>query len=121
MNPSLKKYNNFLLLLENPNNLEVQITKYFEEEFNELFEDILIKSDKEFMDNLLFNSKFFIEDNFSSDAMKNSTLIQIIKKKEREFYVKFKMDKEKLTKVLKYKGKDFIGNGQNFSFLKHCI
>ncbi len=121
MNPSLKKYNNFLLLLENPNNLEAQITKYFEEEFNELFEDILIKSDKEFMDNLLFNSKFVIEDNFSSDAMKNSTLIQIIKKKEREFYVKLKMDKEKLTKVLKYKGKDFIGNGQNFSFLKHCI
>ena len=43
------------------------------------------------MDNLLFNSKFMIEDNFSSDAMKNSTLIQIIKK--REFYVKLKMDK----------------------------
>ena len=40
-----------------------------------------IKSDKEFMDNLLFNSKFVIEDNFSSDAKKNSTLIQIIKKK----------------------------------------
>jgi hypothetical protein len=85
MNPSLKKYNDFLLLLEKPNNLESQVTQYFEEEFNELFEDILIKSDKEFMDNLLFNSKFVIEDNFSSDAMKNSTLIQIIKKKRENF------------------------------------
>ena len=37
------------------------------------------------MDNLLFNSKFMIEDNFSSDAMKNSTLIQMIKKKRENF------------------------------------
>ena len=121
MNPLIKKYNDFLLLLEDPRKLEIQVNKFFEEEFIELFDDILIKSDKDFIENLLFNAKFVIEDNFSSEAMNNSTLIQIIKKKEREFYVKFQNDKERLTKVLKYKGKDFIENGQNFSFLKHCI
>ena len=121
MNPLIKKYNDFLLLLEDPRKLEIQVNKFFEEEFIELFDDILIKSDKDFIENLLFNAKFVIEDNFSAEAMNNSTLIQIIKKKEREFYVKFQNDKERLTKVLKYKGKDFIENGQNFSFLKHCI
>ncbi len=121
MNAIFKKYNNFLLLLENPKNLEIQIIKYFEEEYNELFEEILIKSDKDFMDNLIFNAKFLIEDNYSSEAMKNPTLIQITKNKEREFYMKFQKDKENLKKILKYKGKDFIGNGQHFLFLKHCI
>ena len=42
MNATFKKYNNFLLLLENPKNLEIQIIKYFEEEYNELFEEILM-------------------------------------------------------------------------------
>ena len=62
MNPSIKKYNNFLSLLQTPNELEIKISKLFEEEFNELYEDILIKSDKEFLESLLFNSKFSIED-----------------------------------------------------------
>jgi hypothetical protein len=99
MNPLIKKYNDFLLLLEEPKKLEIQVNKFFDEEFNELFEDILIKSDKDFIENLLFNAKFVIEDNFSPEAMTNTTLIQIIKKKERKFYLKFKNNKEKLKKV----------------------
>ena len=88
MNPLIKKYNDFLLLLEDPRKLEIQVNKFFEEEFIELFDDILIKSDKDFIENLLFNAKFVIEDNFSAEAMNNSTLIQIIKKKRERILCK---------------------------------
>ena len=30
MNPSLKKYNDFLLLLEEPKKLEIQVNKFFD-------------------------------------------------------------------------------------------
>ncbi len=121
MNPSIKKYNNFLSLLQTPNELEIKISKLFEEEFNELYEDILIKSDKEFLESLLFNSKFSIEDHFSSEAMTNVKLILILEKVKQFYFQEFQKEKLKLTKVLKLKGEMFIENGQQFSFLKHCI
>ena len=121
MKATIEKYNTFLSLLENPNELELKISKIFEEEFNELYEDILIKPDKEFLDNLLFNTKFSIEDHFSSEAMTNVTLILILEKVKQYFFHEFQKEKQKLLKVLKLKGETFIENGQQFSFLKHCI
>ena len=121
MNPNIKKYNTFLSLLQTPNELETKISKLFEDEFNELYEDILIKTDKEFLETLLFNTKFSIEDNFSSEAMTNVTLILILEKVKQFYFQEFQKEKLKLTKVLKLKGEMFIENGQQFSFLKHCI
>ena len=118
---SLNKYDNFLNKFRNQNQIENEIFRIYEEEYNELFENILIKEESIFIQNLSKNVKLTLIELFSETVLENEKIISSINLMERHFYKNMYLyDREKLLKTLKYKGKFFIENGQNFSFLKHC-
>ncbi len=118
---SLNKYDNFLNKFRNQNQIENEIFRIYEEEYNELFENILIKEESIFIQNLSKNVKLTLIELFSESIFENEKIISSINLMERHFYKNMYLyDREKLLKTLKYKGKFFIENGQNFSFLKHC-
>ncbi len=118
---SLNKYDNFLNKFRNQNQIENEIFRIYEEEYNELFENILIKEESIFIQNLSKNVKLTLIELFSETIFENEKIISSINLMERHFYKNMYLyDREKLLKTLKYKGKFFIENGQNFSFLKHC-
>ena len=118
---SLNKYDNFLNKFRNQKQIENEIFRIYEEEYNELFENILIKEESIFIQNLSKNVKLTLIELFSETIFENEKIISSINLMERHFYKNMYLyDREKLLKTLKYKGKFFIENGQNFSFLKHC-
>ena len=118
---SLNKYDNFLNKFRNQKQIENEIFRIYEEEYNELFENILIKEESIFIQNLSKNVKLTLIELFSETVLENEKIISSINLMERHFYKNMYLyDREKLLKTLKYKGKFFIENGQNFSFLKHC-
>ena len=118
---SLNKYDNFLNKFRNQKQIENEIFRIYEEEYNELFENILIMEESIFIQNLSKNVKLTLIELFSETVLENEKIISSINLMERHFYKNMYLyDREKLLKTLKYKGKFFIENGQNFSFLKHC-
>ena len=106
---------------ENLEELESKIEKIYIEEYNENFEDILLKKEGEFLHNISENVKFFIEDKYSKEIYKIPNFINKLKSIERKLYYNmYLIDKEKIINNLKNKNIDYINNGENFFYLKHC-
>ena len=122
MSKSTNKYDTFVIKFETQKQIENEVLRIYEEEYNEIFENILIKSQSIIMDNLKKRVKSMLEDLYSPKILENEKVLIALNSIEKIIYQNYYLyDKEKLSKSLKYKGKDFIENGQNFSFLKHCI
>ena len=62
---SLNKYDNFLNKFRNQKQIENEIFRIYEEEYNELFENILIKEESIFIQNLSKNVKLTLIELFS--------------------------------------------------------
>ena len=122
MSKPTNKYDIFILKFETQKQIENEVLRIYEEEYNEIFQNILIKSQSIFMDNLQKRVKSMLEDLYSPKILENEKVSIALNSIEKIIYQNYYIyDKEKLAKILKYKGKDFIENGQNFPFLKHCI
>ena len=119
---SLDKYDSFIMKFQTQMQIEKEVLRIYEEEYDEIFENILIKSQSIFMKNLDKRIKSMLEELYTPKILENEKVLIAIKSVEKIIYQDYYLyDKEKLSKILHYKGKDFIENGQNFSFLKHCI
>ncbi len=122
MSKCTNKYDTFVIKFETQKQIENEVLRIYEEEYNEIFENILIKSQSIIMDNLKKRVKSMLEDLYSPKILENEKVLIALNSIEKIIYQNYYLyDKEQLSKSLKYKGKDFIENGQNFSFLKHCI
>ena len=122
MSKCTNKYDTFVIKFETQKQIENEVLRIYEEEYNEIFENILIKSQSIIMDNLKKRVKSMLEDLYSPKILENEKVLIALNSIEKIIYQNYYLyDKEQLSKSLKYKGKDFIENGQNFPFLKHCI
>ena len=114
------KYENFIQLSNSTKNLEEEIEKMYNNEYDDLFEDIIRKKEGDFMRSIVYNVRISIIDKYTEESFENENLKKIMKDIERNLYLdKYLVDSEKLKKTLISKGR-FIENGENFSFLKHC-
>ena len=103
---------------ENLEELESKIEKIYIEEYNENFEDILLKKEGEFLHNISENVKFFIEDKYSKEIYKIPNFINKLKSIERNLYYNmYLIDKEKIINNLKNKNIEYIKNGEKFFYL----
>ena len=122
MNSNFGKQNqtSFLQKIEeNSKEIEEEIEKIYEEEYNENFEYILLKKDSDFMKLIRENVKITLVDKYKSECLENELLLKILKEKEKNLYSNnYLIDKEKINESLLKINKE--ENNQKFSFLKHC-
>ena len=116
-----KKKDDFLLKLNNTNEIEEEINKIYIDEYNENFEEILLKKDSDFMRYIRESVKISLEEKYPIEAFDNEIFQKIIKTTEKNIYLRnYLIDKENLINTLKVKNKGYIENGQLFFSLKHC-
>ena len=115
------KYENYLQLSKSTINLEEEIKKMYNDEYEELFEDIIRKKEGEFMKSIFDNIRISIIDKFTEEDFEDETLTKKMKEIEKNLYLQqYLIDYEIFKKNLISKGRDYIENGQEFNFLKHC-
>ena len=116
-----KEKEDFIKKLNNIKELEDEISQIFNDEYNENFEEILLKKDSDFMRYISDSVKIILDEKYPNDAFENEIFQKIFKSTERNLYIKnYLIDKENLINTLKIKNKQYIENGQIFSSLKHC-
>ena len=103
MNSNFGKQNqtSFLQKIEeNSKEIEEEIEKIYEEEYNENFEYILLKKDSDFMKLIRENVKITLVDKYKSECLENELLLKILKEKEKNLYSNnYLIDKEKINKL----------------------
>ena len=107
--------------LVNIEDLEEKIKKIYIEEYNENFENILLKKEADFLLNISENVKITLEEKYSKEIYKITNFIDKLKSIEKNLYYNMYLkDKEIIINNLKNRNIDYIENGEKFNFLKHC-
>ncbi len=68
------KYENYLQLSKSTINLEGEIKKMYNDEYEDIFEDIIRKKEGEFMKLIIDNIRISIIDKFTEEAFEDETL-----------------------------------------------
>ena len=99
MSKPTNKYDIFILKFETQKQIENEVLRIYEEEYNEIFQNILIKSQSIFMDNLQKRVKSMLEDLYSPKILENEKVSIALNSIEKIIYQNYyTYDKEKLAK-----------------------
>ena len=114
----LNKYENLVSKLTNIEQLTNEINSLYSDEYEELFEKILITKEDEFMRELSLHVKSIIQDNYSKKAFENFKFCSLLKQIESNFYDNtYKTDKKRILKPITDDSPEEQGS---FLFRKHC-
>ena len=80
------KYENFIELSNSSKNLEEEIEKMYNNEYDDLFEDIIRKKEGDFMRSIVYNVRISIIDKYTEESLENENLRKIRKDIERNLY-----------------------------------
>ena len=121
------RYKEFLFRLKKYELLKEEISHMYEEEYQELFENILLENKEIFLENLHLHIKLLLKDKFTSQCLDHTELISILEKYEKKYNIIYSEDiktihacLEKENIFLNNKNNKYIEKGENFNFLKHC-
>ena len=121
------RYKEFLFRLKKYELLKEEISHMYEEEYQELFENILLENKEIFLENLHSHIKLLLKDKFTSQCLDHTELISILEKYEKKYNIIYSEDiktinscLEKENILLNNKNNKYIEKGENFNFLKHC-
>ena len=121
------RYKEFLFRLKKYELLKEEISHMYEEEYQELFENILLENKEIFLENLHLHIKLLLKDKFTSQCLDHTELISILEKYEKKYNIIYSEDiktinscLEKENILLNNKNNKYIEKGENFNFLKHC-
>ena len=81
------KYENFIELSNSSKNLEEEIEKMYNNEYDDLFEDIIRKKEGDFMRSIVYNVRISIIDKYTEESFENENLKKIMKDIERNLYL----------------------------------
>ena len=65
------KYENFIQLSKSSKNLEEEIEKMYNNEYDDLFEDIIRKKEGDFMRSIVYNVRISIIDKYTEESFEN--------------------------------------------------
>ena len=127
----LDKYQQLLVKLKTPSQIKTELKTLYQTEYEENFETILIKPEKEFLSTISLYIKSSIIDQYSQKAFENFTFTSLFKSIESSFTKQtYSPDKQLLLKWLtdnnlhitpsSSSSKSTTMLNTNFPFLKHC-
>ena len=120
------RYKEFLFRLKKYEIFKEEISHMYEEEYQELFENILLIKKEKFLQNLHSHIKLLLEDKYTSHCLDHTELITIIEKLEKKYNLIYSEDIKLINTCLEKENISFnnknkyIEKGENFIFLKHC-
>ena len=120
------RYKEFLHRLKKYEQFKEEISHIFDEEYQELFENILLTKKENFLKTFYFHIKLLLKDKYTSHCLEHAELISLMDKYEKKYNLIFSEDMKIINNclskdniILNNKNK-YIENGENFIFLKHC-
>ena len=117
------RYKEFIIRYKKSEQFREDIYRTYEEEYQELFENILLQKQDEFLSNLFNHIKLLLTDKYSSRCFDHPELINLLdkfEKKYQEIYLEdMKIISNWISTNLQNK-KNYIEKGEKFIFLKHC-
>ena len=120
------RYKEFLFKLKKYELFKEEISHMYEEEYQELFENILLIKKEKFLQNLHSHIKLLLEDKYTSHCLDHTELISIIEKSEKKYNLIYSEDIKLINNCLEKENISFnnknkyIKKGETFIFLKHC-
>ena len=120
------RYKEFLHRLKKYEQFKEEISHIFDEEYQELFENILLTKKENFLKTFYFHIKLLLKDKYTSHCLEHAELISLMDKYEKKYNLIYSEDMKIINNclskdniILNNKNK-YIENGENFIFLKHC-
>ena len=120
------RYKEFLHRLKKYEQFKEEIYHIFEEEYQELFENILLTKKENFLQTLFSHIKLLLKDKYTSHCLDHAELISLLDKNEKKFNSIYSEDMKIINNCLTkdniiFNNKNkYRENGENFIFLKHC-
>lgn len=118
------KLQNFLSEIKFPRNFKKKLTELYLTEFDEKFDQLLLKKDSEFMNIYLKRVRTILEDMYSNDCFENEDLAILMKTNEIEIYEKhykpqYKLLNEALSIYSNRNSENYENNelNKNYDFL----
>ena len=112
----LKKYEQFL----------EEVSRLYDEEYQELFENILLTKKDKFLSLLHSHIKLLLKDKYTSHCLEHTELITLLDKYEKKYNSIYSEDMKLINNCLEkenilFNNKNkYIEKGENFNFLNHC-
>ena len=120
-----RKYNEFKKDIKNEKYFLERIKNLYDPEFEEMFQDILISSKEDFLDNISNNVNSILIDMYSEEALKDEKLENILTEFDKKVEKDYNLHYDILNKSYKnYERENRRGklneNNYLFNFRKHC-
>ena len=126
MNKNDTRYKDFLHRLKKYEQFREEIYHIYEEEYQELFENILIIKKEPFLQTLHSHIKLLLKDKYTCQCLEHEELISLLEKYEKKYNAIYFEDMKIINNclikenILINNKNKYIENGENFLFLKHC-
>ena len=90
------RYKEFIIRYKKSEQFKEDIFRTYEEEYQELFENILLQKQEEFLSNLFNHIKLLLTDKYSSRCFEHSELNNLLEKFEKNYQQIYSDDYSKL-------------------------
>ena len=117
------RYKEFIIRYKKSEQFKEDIFRTYEEEYQELFENILLQNQEEFLSNLFNHIKLLLIDKYSSRCFEHSELNNLLEKFEKNYQKIYSDDMKIIQNWIStnlQNKKNYIEKGEKFVFLKHC-
>ena len=117
------RYKEFIIRYKKSEQFKEDIFRTYEEEYQELFENILLQNQEEFLSNLFNHIKLLLTDKYSSRCFDHSELNNLLEKFEKNYQKIYSDDMKIIQNWIStnlQNKKNYIEKGEKFVFLKHC-
>ena len=117
------RYKEFIIKYKKRDQFQEDLNRMYEEEYQELFENILLQKKEEFLSLLYSHIKLLLSDKYSPRCLEHSDLINILNKLEKKYQQTYTDDLKLISNYIStnlYNKNNFIEKGEKFIFLKHC-
>ena len=117
------RYKEFIIRYKKSEQFKEDIFRTYDEEYQELFENILLQKQEDFLSNLFSHIKLLLTDKYSSRCFEHPELVNLLDKFEKKYQQIYLEDVKIISNWIStnlQNKKTYKEKGEKFIFLKHC-